>query len=69
MDPNRIWSSEQIQVHIELPEILKEYTKAVIRANPPDVLAFSAKYFTEKQKLKDPGTSRNEIDGDKIDLH
>jgi hypothetical protein len=56
MDPNRIWSSEQIQVHPELPTILKDYAKAVIRANPPDLLVFSLDYF--KKRLKDKGESR-----------
>ena len=50
MDADRIWSSEQINVPPELPQIMKEYTKAVIRANPPDVLSFSIDYFKEKAK-------------------
>ena len=45
MEPNRIFSAEQIEVHPELPGILKDYSKAVIRANPKDLLAFSAEYF------------------------
>jgi hypothetical protein len=53
MDPNRIWSSEQIQVHPDLPGILKDYTKEVIRANPPDLLVFSLEFF--KQRLKEKG--------------
>ncbi len=28
-----------------LPDVLKQWTKAVIRKNPDDVLAFSASYF------------------------
>eukprot|EP00952_Eustigmatos_sp_NYUAD-ZCMA_P007893 33190-Eustigmatos_ZCMA.PRE.1 len=52
MEPNRIWSSEQIQVHPELPGVLKEYTKAVIRASPPDILLFSLEWFKEKVKEK-----------------
>ena len=50
MDNDRIWSSEQINVPQELPQIMKEYTKAVIRANPPDVLSFSIDYFKDKAK-------------------
>ena len=45
MEPNRIFSAEQIEVHPELPGILKDYSKAVIRHNPKDLLAFSAEYF------------------------
>ena len=45
MEPNRIFSAEQIEVHPELPGILKDYSKAVIRENPQDLLAFSAEYF------------------------
>lgn len=50
MDADRIWSSEQINVPSELPQIMKDYTKAVIRANPPDVVQFSIDYFKEKAK-------------------
>jgi hypothetical protein len=35
----------QIQVPPELPEILKQYTKAAIKSQPPDVLSWSAVYF------------------------
>eukprot|EP00620_Florenciella_sp_RCC1587_P011674 CAMPEP_0182558462 /NCGR_PEP_ID=MMETSP1324-20130603/1978_1 /TAXON_ID=236786 /ORGANISM="Florenciella sp., Strain RCC1587" /LENGTH=141 /DNA_ID=CAMNT_0024770637 /DNA_START=23 /DNA_END=450 /DNA_ORIENTATION=+ len=52
-DTNRIFSAEQIEVHPDLPAILKEYSKAVIRANPKDVVAFSAEYF--RQKVGSPG--------------
>ena len=38
----RIFSAEQINVPGDLPAILKEYTKAVLVANPPDVHQFSA---------------------------
>ena len=48
MDPNRIFVPEQIQVHPELPSILKDYSKAVLKANPKDILQFSFEYF---QKL------------------
>lgn len=36
-----------VQIHVppELPEILKQYTKAAIKSQPPDVLAWSAAYF------------------------
>ena len=45
MDIDRIFTAEQIAVHPDLPGIIKEYAKAVIRANPEDLLEFSLKYF------------------------
>eukprot|EP00614_Pseudopedinella_elastica_P033436 CAMPEP_0172615850 /NCGR_PEP_ID=MMETSP1068-20121228/62547_1 /TAXON_ID=35684 /ORGANISM="Pseudopedinella elastica, Strain CCMP716" /LENGTH=75 /DNA_ID=CAMNT_0013421121 /DNA_START=58 /DNA_END=285 /DNA_ORIENTATION=+ len=44
-ETNRIFSAEQIEVHPDLPKLLKDYSKAVIRANPKDLIAFSAEYF------------------------
>ena len=41
----RIFSADQIQVPEELPQILKEFSKEVIRSNPSDVVEFSMKYF------------------------
>ena len=48
METNRIFSAEQIVVHPELPMILKDYSKALIRENPADINAFSAEYFRVK---------------------
>lgn len=48
MDIDRIFSADQIEVHPELALILKEYTKAVLKANPEDVIAFSNNYFKKK---------------------
>lgn len=56
MDPEAagpIYSAEQIRIPPELPEMLKEYTKAAIRTQPSDLLQWSAAYF---QAL-----SRNEV--------
>jgi hypothetical protein len=39
----RIFCAEQIFVPPELPLILKHYSKEVIRNNPEDIVAFSAK--------------------------
>lgn len=41
----RIFCAEQIEVPKTLPEILKNYSKAVIRNNPSDIVAFSRKYY------------------------
>ena len=48
MEVNRIFSAEQIVVRPELPGILKDYSKALIRENPDDIYAFSAEYFRQK---------------------
>ena len=48
MEVDRIFSAEQIEVHPELAGIIKDYTKAVIKGNPDDLLEFSWKYFKEK---------------------
>ena len=39
----RIFCAEQIEVPPQLPEILKNYSKAVIRNNPNDIVDFSRK--------------------------
>jgi len=50
-ETNRIFSAEQIEINPDLPKLLKEYSKAVIRANPRDVYAFSAEYFRNKAAI------------------
>jgi len=44
LESQRIFSAEQIVVPADLPRILKEWTKEVIRANPESIVDFSAKY-------------------------
>ena len=39
----KIFCAEQIQVPQQLPEILKNYSKAVIRNSPKDIIDFSRK--------------------------
>ena len=41
----RIFAAEQISVPEELPGILKNYAKEVIKNNPSDIISFSASYF------------------------
>ena len=48
MEVERIFSADQIQIHPDLPRIIKDYTKAVIRENPEDVVQFSWQYFKAK---------------------
>ena len=44
----RIFSAEQIVVPPTLPEILKDFSKEVIRNNPQDLIKFSRDYFEAK---------------------
>ena len=64
METNRIFSAEQIVVHPDLPIVLKDYSKALIRANPKNIDAFSAEYFRLKAGIAGepvPGSAeRNE---------
>jgi non-ribosomal peptide synthetase component E (peptide arylation enzyme) len=48
MDSERIFSADQIVVHPDLAKIIREYTKAVVRANPDDIPAFSVSYFRDQ---------------------
>ena len=62
MDIEPIFSAEQISVHPDLAKIIKEYTKAVIRKNPEDIIAFSAAYFKEKVDSKLLAAEENKDD-------
>ena len=46
----RIFSAEQITVQQDLPTILKNYSKEVIRKSPNDIIQFSRAYFEELLK-------------------
>ena len=48
----RIFSSDQIDVSEKLPEILKNFSKEVIRNNPENLVEFCREYFEEKRKEK-----------------
>jgi hypothetical protein len=50
-----MYCAEQIQVPPDLPPILKAFSKAVIRAGPSDLIAFSVQYF--KKMVETPPTS------------
>eukprot|EP00891_Asterochloris_glomerata_P007903 jgi/Astpho2/7903/e_gw1.00118.61.1_t len=45
MELEPIYAAEQIKVPSNLGEVLKAYTKEVIRVQPEDLIAFSAEYF------------------------
>ena len=44
MDAEPLYCAEQIKVPAQLPEIMKAWTKEVIRANPANIAEFSARY-------------------------
>lgn len=44
--PETMYCAEQINIPPELPDILKQFTKAAIRTQPIDLLAWSAAYFS-----------------------
>ncbi|NXL90694.1 ROP1L protein, partial [Alectura lathami] len=44
--PDTMFCAQQIKIPPELPDILKQFTKAAIRTQPCDVLQWSAAYFT-----------------------
>ena len=61
----RIFSADQIEVPDELPGILKDYSKEVIRNNPEDVVSFSRKYFEELLKKREKGETADDVSGAK----
>ena len=56
----RIFSAEQIIVQDELPKILKDFTKEIIRKNPEDIIKFGRQYF--EQLLKENGYFDDNLD-------
>ena len=56
----RIFCAEQIEVPDALPEILKNYSKAVIRNNPENILSFSRKYFEDLKAERDKNKKESE---------
>jgi Regulatory subunit of type II PKA R-subunit len=55
----RIFSADQIEVPADLPTILKDYSKEVIRNNPKDLVKFSREYFDQKVAEKKAGAMFN----------
>jgi Ca2+-binding EF-hand superfamily protein len=49
----RIYCAEQIYVPENLPLIIKNYSKAVIKNHPDDMVQFSMKYFENLLKQRD----------------
>ncbi|NXP75235.1 ROP1L protein, partial [Ramphastos sulfuratus] len=48
--PETIFCGQQIKVPPELPDILKQFTKAAIRTQPRDVLQWATAYFSALSK-------------------
>uniref|UniRef100_A0A8D0L4J6 Ropporin-1-like protein n=1 Tax=Sphenodon punctatus TaxID=8508 RepID=A0A8D0L4J6_SPHPU len=48
--PDTMFCAQQIKIPPELPDILKQFTKAAIRTQPHDVLQWSAGYFSALSK-------------------
>lgn len=55
MDVEPLYAAEQIRVPDELPDILKQWTKDVIRAQPGNVYEFSARWFKARAADKKKG--------------
>ena len=59
----RIYCAEQIYIPEELPLILKNYAKTVIKAQPEDLTDFSAEYFAaEIERRKGSASSLNVLE-------
>ncbi|NXW58549.1 ROP1L protein, partial [Eurystomus gularis] len=48
--PETTYCAQQIKIPPELPDILKQFTKAAIRTQPHDVLQWAAAYFSALSK-------------------
>ncbi|XP_044032637.1 ropporin-1-like protein [Siniperca chuatsi] len=48
--PDTIYCAQQINIPPQLPDILKNFTKAAIRTQPKDLLLWSAAYFSALSK-------------------
>ncbi|KAJ8023528.1 Ropporin-1-like protein [Holothuria leucospilota] len=53
-DDTPMYCSQQINIPPDLPDVLKQFTKAAIRTQPADVLQWSAAYFDALSKGETP---------------
>ncbi|TPX35443.1 hypothetical protein SmJEL517_g02180 [Synchytrium microbalum] len=58
-DDGPIYCAEQIRIPPELPDLLKSFTKHIIRTQPGNLLAASAEYFQRLSKVKTDDASGN----------
>nr|XP_019942835.1 PREDICTED: ropporin-1-like protein [Paralichthys olivaceus] len=69
--PDTMYCAEQINIPPELPDILKNFTKAAIRTQPKDVLLWSATYFhalCKGERLPVKDRFEMTVDSQKTDL-
>ncbi len=57
-EQQRIYCAEQIFVPDELPLIMKNYSKAVIKNQPEDLLEFSLNYFKTEYEKDEKNTAK-----------
>ena len=50
---SQILSADQNQVHPDLAQIIRDFTKEVLKSNPEDVIRFALEYFEKKVEEKD----------------
>ncbi|EFO65379.1 Hypothetical protein GLP15_3211 [Giardia lamblia P15] len=60
----RIYCSEQITIPNQLPQIIKEYSKVVLREQPSDLIEFSIKYFKQLSALRPNSVSHESFSPD-----
>ncbi|KAJ3097921.1 Ropporin-1-like protein [Physocladia obscura] len=51
-DKEPLYCAEQIKIPPDLPDILKNYTKHIIRTQPADIMTCSAEYFARLSKQR-----------------
>ncbi|KAI9102810.1 hypothetical protein DFS34DRAFT_591429 [Phlyctochytrium arcticum] len=61
VDSGPLYTAEQIRIPPELPDILKSYTKHIIRTQPDNILEASAEYFGRLAKQRRDGGVVNKL--------
>ena len=54
MSSDPLYTAEQIRIPPQLPEILKQFTKAAIKTQPSDLLLWSSQFVSETFDLNLP---------------
>ncbi|KAI8801382.1 hypothetical protein BJ742DRAFT_779345 [Cladochytrium replicatum] len=53
-----LYCAEQIHIPSELPDVLKNYTKHILRTQPADIIASSAEYFGRLTKQRNQASNK-----------
>ncbi|KAJ3328746.1 Ropporin-1-like protein [Gonapodya sp. JEL0774] len=61
-----IYSADQIKIPSQLPEILKDFAKHIIRTQPADILKESADYFSKQAALHPSPSSKSSITSSRL---